>query len=59
MASVVPRNFSNTEVFYEWEKAMTDARIILWFTWFVAGSWLRNLTTLVRERLKSEAGTPL
>ena len=38
---------------------MTDARIILWFTWFVAGRWLRNLTMLVRERLKSEAGTPL
>lgn len=25
---------------------MTDFRIILWFTWFVAGSWFRNATTL-------------
>jgi hypothetical protein len=38
---------------------MTDACIILWFTWFVAGSWLRNLTMLVGERLKPEASIPL
>ena len=30
---------------------MTDVRIILWFTWFVAGNWMRNTTILNRERL--------
>jgi hypothetical protein len=30
---------------------MTDARIIIWFTWFVAGSWLRNATIATREWL--------
>lgn len=30
---------------------MTDARIILWFSWFVAGNWLRNATILTRGRL--------
>jgi Family of unknown function (DUF6600) len=29
---------------------MTDARIILWFTWFVFSSWLRNLAMLSAQR---------
>ena len=29
---------------------MTDARIILWFTWFVFSSWLRNLAMLSAHR---------
>src|SRR5580704_13128690 len=29
---------------------MTDARIILWFTWFVFSSWLRNLAMLSPQR---------
>lgn len=28
---------------------MTDARIILWFTWFVVGGWLRDISMLVRN----------
>ncbi len=29
---------------------MTDARIILWFTWFVFSNWLRNLAMLSAQR---------
>src|SRR3984957_11732031 len=29
---------------------MTDARIILWFTWFVFSSWIRNLAMLSAQR---------
>jgi hypothetical protein len=30
---------------------MTEVRIIIWFTWFVAGTWFRNASTLSKERL--------
>jgi hypothetical protein len=30
---------------------MTEVRIIIWFTWFVAGSWIRNASMLLKERL--------
>lgn len=36
---------------------MTDARIIIWFTWFVAGSWMRNATILTREWLLNGASS--
>ena len=29
---------------------MTDARIILWFTWFVFSNWLRNVAMLLAHR---------
>src|ERR1700751_6382550 len=29
---------------------MTDARIILWFTWFVFSNWIRNLAMLSAQR---------
>jgi len=29
---------------------MTDARIILWFTWFVASNYLKNVAFLAKER---------
>ncbi|HTP45213.1 MAG TPA: hypothetical protein VMJ13_11635 [Candidatus Acidoferrum sp.] len=29
---------------------MTDARIILWFTWFVASNYLKNVALLAKER---------
>jgi hypothetical protein len=34
---------------------MTDARIIIWFTWFVAASWMRNATIAAREWLLNRA----
>src|ERR1700746_3552109 len=34
---------------------MTDARIILWFIWFVACNYLRNIALLIRDRLLREA----
>jgi hypothetical protein len=30
---------------------MTDARIILWFTWFVFSNWMRNLAMLSAQRV--------
>lgn len=29
---------------------MTDARIILWFTWFVFSNWIRNVAMLSAHR---------
>jgi len=34
---------------------MTDARIILWFIWFVACNYSRNIALLIRDRLLQEA----
>ena len=30
---------------------MTDARIILWFTWFVACNYVKHVAALAKERL--------